>query len=194
MSTVRSILTNTAIVLALAGSLALNLFLWNRMRDINQPPEKVISKSTDTIYHIREIHTTVLPAPEPIVVEQVDTLFITDTLRLPLPSILSRRIYQDSFLQDGIRLDFKHSIIGALENSQYKMTIPERTVINHTETATIRMPRYMAYPIIGVDFALDRADLRAGGLLIYDDYALGYSYGFLAKSHSLHFGVRMWQK
>jgi hypothetical protein len=190
----RTALTNATVIIILALSIALNMWLFHKMRDIQRPPEVIITQRTDTVHHLREIITRTLPAPDPILIEQVDTLYLRDTLQLSSDSLAYRRVYQDSIMQDGAVIHYSHSVVGALESSLYRLVIPERTITNTTETATVRGPRYKLYPVIGVEFSPERADLRAGGIMLYDDYSLSYTYGMLNRSHNIMFGVKLWQR
>lgn len=189
-----SVLSSTVIVLALAGSIAFNLFLWSKIREEKQPTEVIITQTTDTVTHIKEYHTRVIQPPAPVTIERLDTLYIRDTLRIEPEEIQARRVYEDSIVEQGVVINYRHHILGLLESSEYKVKVPEVTIMQHKESATFKQPRYSLYPWVGAEFALDRADLRAGALITYDQYALGYSYGMLTRGHALHFGVRMWQR
>lgn len=148
--------------------------------------ETEIVRTVDTLHHTRQIVTTKIWPPDPVIMERVDTMYLTDTLEITPSELSVRRIYQDSLQQDGATMKYRHSIIGVLEHSQYSFTIPERTIREkETITNTIRNKwslDVMAGVQVGfIDEFLIGAQVRTPKMGMY------YQYGVRNQSHQIGF-------
>lgn len=152
-------------------------------------PDKEIVKVIDTVHTIREIRTEKILPGKIVKQEKIDTLFLRDTLRIQPDELATRRIYSDTITQDSARLYYRHSIIGALEHSEYSFFIPERKITEIRER-TIREVVRPTWQVFG-GLQLQNNRLSYGGAIYKRGIGLQYYYEPGTKSHRVGVGVRL---
>jgi hypothetical protein len=172
--------------IALLSLMANGFLISELMRRPATITETEIVRTVDTLYSTREIVTTKIWPPDPVIMERIDTMYLIDTLRISQDDLGIRRIYEDSLQQDGATMKYRHSIIGVLEHSQYSFTIPERTIREkETITNTIRN-RWSIDVMAGVGVGL-RDDVLIGAQVRTPKLGMYYQYGVMSRSHHLGF-------
>lgn len=181
----------------LAISLMMNGYLGS-LAITKEKPDTVVEvvRTSDTIHIQREIVTNKFQLAAPIEVQYFDTVYLRDTLQMPLDTLLAERVYQDSVESAGAKLHYRHEVLGVMQNSQYTFTIPERHITDRevrTEYETIR-PKWSVHGMAGVDYSLGRTGVSFGGAVQYQQVGAYYLYTPNVGSHVVGLSARVLSK
>lgn len=162
-------------------------------RWLHRPVKEVVEvvRTVDTLERITQIETERILPGKIIRVEHVDTLYLTDTLQIPPEELAQRRIYSDTIEQDGAKLHYRHSVIGALEHSTYAIQIPERTIVDR-EVKTVTQTVAPSWQVFG-SAHLQGNQFSVGGAIYREGIGVHYQYTPQSGSHQLGVGVRLLQ-
>lgn len=178
-------LTALVLLLSLLMNGALAGFLVNRKIET----EIQVVQTRDTIIE-RVPFTVQAPIPEPRIIHsrEVDSIYITDTLRVREADIPRRRVYQDSIDQDGARIHYRHQVTGFLNESVYTLDLPQRTITDSiTRTITERYdPRLQFSVSTGYLWPtpVTQPGIETGLMVQYKDWGAYYRYDPINKMHS----------
>jgi len=178
----------TALVLLLSLLLngALAGFLANRKPD---KTIEVVAVRDTLIQQIPYYIEAPIPEPRTIYTRKIDSIYITDTLRIREADIPRRRSYQDSILVDGHKLHYQHSITGFLNESIYALDISQHTIRDSIERIITERydPRFQLSLSSGVVWGdlLRKPGLEVGVNAVYRDWGAYYRYDPTNTAHTL---------